>query len=149
MIILKENINIKRDEIHIHYHSLNKNKANQLYHLLKNQYHIVEVTDKNYNKKIEFLNKIYYIQSADHKIQCYFEKDSQYMNIKSIRSVKNKLRECGFIQINKSTYINKTYIQSYKIIESAKRSVQLSNGKELIISRRYKDLFEQEYIHKK
>ncbi len=148
-IVLKDSMNVNFDEICIYYNSMNKTAANHLSYLLKQRLNAVEVIDKKYERKIEFLHKIYYIEIKNQKVICYFENNNKIMNIKNIKNIYDKLHQCGFIKINKTTLVNMNYIKNYKIIENSQRLIELNNDVQLIVSRKYKNIFDTEYKYKK
>ncbi len=141
-IVLKETGDINHNDIYIQYHYSNYKSAKEISEIILINSENVEVIDEHYHIKNTCLNHIYYFQSYDHKIYCYYDGKRRQIKTKDRNKFKKKIIKYGFIQINRTTYINMNYVLSYKIIHNSNRLVRLHNGEEIIVSRKYKNSFD-------
>lgn len=144
-IIMKESYDIEFCDICIEYHHLNFKRAKEIQELIGMYNDNYVINEENYSVYQFHLDKIFYIECKDHKIYSYYQYEKRVIKTKNPNEFKNKIVKYGFIKINKSIYMNMNYVQSFSVIEGSKRKVVLVNNKELIVSRKYKNLFDNFY----
>jgi two-component system, LytTR family, response regulator len=87
------------------------------------------------------LKEILYCEASGSYTNIYFADQHYVCSAKTILEYDNLLADAGFIRIHKSFLINLIHIKEY--IRGEGGAVLLSNGKEVEVSRRKKDLFLQ------
>ena len=86
------------------------------------------------------LDSIYYIESSNHKVELHL-KDGEFVCYAKIGDLELELQD-QFFRIHKGYLINLSYVAGY-----SKRSVTLTNGEELLLSKyKYQD-FVKAYLH--
>ena len=86
------------------------------------------------------LDSIYYIESSNHKVELHL-KDGEFICYAKIGDLELELQD-QFFRIHKGYLINLSYVAGY-----SKRSVTLTNGEELLLSKyKYQD-FVKAYLH--
>lgn len=85
---------------------------------------------------------IFYIESVDNKTYLY-TKDKVYSIQEKIYEVEEKMNEAQFFRISKSVVVNLLKIKSIKPALNGRFSAILSNGEEVIISRKYVPAFKE------
>ena len=86
------------------------------------------------------LDSIYYIESSNHKVELHL-KNGEFACYAKIGDLELELQD-QFFRIHKGYLVNLTYVAGY-----SKRSVTLTNGEELLLSKyKYQD-FVKAYLH--
>ena len=86
------------------------------------------------------LDSIYYIESSNHKVELHL-KDGEFACYAKIGDLELELQD-QFFRIHKGYLVNLAYVAGY-----SKRSVTLTNGEELLLSKyKYQD-FVKAYLH--
>ena len=86
------------------------------------------------------LDSIYYIESSNHKVELHL-KDGEFVCYAKIGDLELELQD-QFFRIHKGYLVNLSYVAGY-----SKRSVTLTNGEELLLSKyKYQD-FVKAYLH--
>lgn len=85
------------------------------------------------------LDDILYAESSGNYTNLYFSNQQVVCTSKPMHEYENILEDAGFIRIHKSYLVNLLHVKEYLRGEGG--TVILSNGKELEVSRRKKDLF--------
>ena len=86
------------------------------------------------------LDSIYYIESSNHKVELHL-KDGEFVCYAKIGDLELELQD-QFFRIHKGYLVNLSYVAGY-----SKRSLTLTNGEELLLSKyKYQD-FVKAYLH--
>jgi two-component system LytT family response regulator len=85
------------------------------------------------------LNDILYAESSGNYTNFYFANKQMICSSKPMHEYEELLSDAGFIRIHKSSLVNLLHVKEY--IRGEGGSVKLSNGIELEVARRKKDLF--------
>ncbi|PZX57914.1 LytTR family DNA-binding domain-containing protein [Algoriphagus chordae] len=85
---------------------------------------------------------ILYIRAASPYIEIHVDA-KKHLHTSTLKSVLEQLNPAKFVQIHKSTIVNLTKVISYKSRLNGDYDVQLSNQKEIRLSRNYVDNFKQ------
>ena len=86
------------------------------------------------------LDSIYYIESSNHKVELHL-KDGEFICYAKIGDLELELQD-QFFRIHKGYLVNLSYVAGY-----SKRSLTLTNGEELLLSKyKYQD-FVKAYLH--
>ncbi|NCE64190.1 DNA-binding response regulator [Pseudoflavonifractor sp. 524-17] len=100
---------------------------------------VLTLQSANTSKTI-LLDSIYYIESCDHKVVLHL-RDGQFAYYAKIRDLELELQD-QFFRIHKGYLVNLSYVAGY-----SKRSVVLTNGERLLLSKyKYQD-FVKAYLH--
>ncbi len=100
---------------------------------------VLTLQSANTGKTI-LLDSIYYIESSDHKVVLHL-RDGQFTCYAKIRDLELELQD-QFFRIHKGYLVNLSYLAGY-----SKRSVTLTNGERLLLSKyKYQD-FVKAYLH--
>ena len=79
---------------------------------------------------------IFYIESVDNRTFLYSSKDSYETNLK-LYEFEELLKERGFVRISKSVIVNVMKADSIKPAFNGRFLCKLTNGEDVIISRKY------------
>jgi len=79
---------------------------------------------------------IYYFESVDKQTFSYCEHEVHKIPLR-LYEVKEKLQRYGFVQVSKSCLLNMNMLESVRNVGNSKMVAELSNGEQVIISRRY------------
>ena len=85
------------------------------------------------------LNDILYAEAAGNYTNFYFSNDPLICTSKPIHEYEELLADAGFVRIHKSYLVNLLHVKEY--LKGEGGSVILSNGKEVEVARRKKDIF--------
>ncbi|MFN2458995.1 MAG: LytR/AlgR family response regulator transcription factor, partial [Chitinophagaceae bacterium] len=85
------------------------------------------------------INIILYAEAAGNYTNFYFTNQSLVCTSKPIHEYEELLEDSGFVRIHKSSLVNLVHIKEY--LKGEGGSVILSNGTELEVARRKKDIF--------
>ena len=85
------------------------------------------------------LNDILYAEAAGNYTNFYFTNDPLICTSKPIHEYEELLADAGFVRIHKSYLVNLLHVKEY--LKGEGGSVILSNGKEVEVARRKKDIF--------
>lgn len=137
-----EDTSLNHYELKLVYHPKNKKMAKILGEYLIERLDLIEVFDELGNKYPISLLSIYYMESVDHKVFCYTEKDVYRIRGRSITELKDLLVDFDFFQINVKTLVNLKHICYYTKLSGCRREVTLDNGDHLVATRGYRDEFD-------
>ena len=90
---------------------------------------------------------IFYIESVDNRTFIYSSKDNYEANLK-LYEFEDLLKENNFLRISKSTILNIMKVSSIKPALNGRFLCKLTNGEDVIISRKYVSEF-REFISRK
>ena len=79
---------------------------------------------------------IYYIESVDKKTIVCCEKEN-YQAKERLYQIYEKLKNAGFVQINKYCILNINKLEKIKTLKNSHLEAVLSNGKNLYVTRKY------------
>lgn len=82
------------------------------------------------------LDQIYYIEVVDRKTFVYLDQ-TVYESRKTIQAIETMLEETTIIRIGKSVLLNISMIKSVKPYPNHRIMVELVNGEQLLVSRKY------------
>lgn len=91
--------------------------------------------------KIPILSMIY-IENIERTTFVYTELD-MYEVDSPLYEMEEKLKEFGFVRINKQTLLNPRHIQSVRALLNSRFELQLENGEKLIVTRHYRKAFKR------
>lgn len=105
----------------------------------EDKYSVIQVNHKD--KKVCLpIHKVLYIQTERPYIALIME-DGKYLHHATLKAIKEKHLSDDFIQIHKSTIINKNFIQSSRSRGNGDYDVFMTNGDQVRVSRNYSEYF--------
>ena len=88
------------------------------------------------------LDMILYIDYVDKRTFLYGP-HKVYCNTSTLAELEEKLKNSSFVRIRKNCIVNLRYVRSSVICENHRLKLGMTNGEQLIVSRRYKDAFSE------
>lgn len=128
--------------IKIFYHPKQKRDITYIKKALQACHDTIPVYDEYHNVEMIHSNDIYYIEVIDKKVFVY-TKENVYRVYGSFTTCKEKIKVPYFIAINATTIVNIHHIASFHTIADCKRLVKLDNNETLIVSRKFKNIFDK------
>ena len=135
-LILQHKEELNEVELEIRYPEMTK-RISKLVQCIK-QYDL-EIEGYQDDKMYQIpLDQVYYIEVVDRKTFVYLDQ-TVYESRKTIRAIETMLEETTIIRIGKSVLLNISMIKSAKPYPNHRIMVELVNGEQLLVSRKYID----------
>lgn len=134
---IKDNT-IKINSIETRYHSSNIQTVKYIKKALRQMLSTIPVYEGK--RTMLFIRKvdIFYVEVVDRKVFVYTQ-NNVYRTVHTFKEVKEDLLGGTFIQVSKSTLVNKYKIKNLQIFSAARRVVTLENGEQIMVSRKFKE----------
>ncbi|MCL2008186.1 MAG: LytTR family transcriptional regulator [Treponema sp.] len=97
------------------------------------------------NQTIIPVSEIYFVESMQNKTIIHSENENYHSKLRLYR-LKEKLANYDFIQISKYCIINANKLEKVKSLFNSRMEATLSNGKRLIVTRKYLECIKQVFL---
>lgn len=130
----------KKEYIKIGCHKVDSN-VKEIVHFIKSRQGSIDVKDGEMKYNIPIVD-IFYVESVDDRTFIYLSSDC-YETVHKLYELEEILNERRFIRISKSVIVNLLKIECVKPALNGRYLCHLTNGEDVIISRKYVPKFKE------
>ena len=130
----------KKEYIKIGCHKVDSN-VKEIVHFIKSRQGSIDVKDGEMKYNIPIVD-IFYVESVDDRTFIYLSSDC-YETVHKLYELEEILNERRFIRISKSVIVNLLKIECVKPALNGRYLCHLTNGEDVIISRKYVHEFKE------